>query len=65
MVSVDICELLPQDSGDDKSAAVNIRPRRPTSQDKLVSVTLEVIKKQVSHVSLPVSASQTASQQPQ
>lgn len=44
LVCVDIKELESKDSGEDESAAVYIRPRRPALSTKLVSVVLEVVQ---------------------
>ena len=45
LVTVDIQELVPHDSGEDaEQAAVFIKPRRPASAQQLVSLVLEVTR---------------------
>ena len=53
LVTVDIQELVPHDSGEDaEQAAVFIKPRRPASAQQLVSLVLEVTRERSAHATV-------------
>ena len=53
LVTVDIQELVPRDSGEDaEQAAVFIKPRRPASSQQLVSLVLEVTRERAAHATV-------------
>lgn len=55
MVTVNIQEMLSKDSDDQEQATVSIKPRHPVSQEKLVSVVLDVGLKKPTPDASPVS----------